>query len=141
MDKNRIEITSYFAAQQMISHKNPWGRAICGVYRSEYERRFAKCLEYQRIPFSFERYAFKLTNENDINIHYIPDFHITDTTLFIEIQNKTPTRKRKHQILMFQEQYPDLTLMMLQGKDVRNYAECKFDIDFDKYRNKERGEK
>lgn len=137
MNKNRIEITSYFAAQQMISHKSNFGRKICGIYRSEYERRFARCLEVQKVPFSFERFAFKLLNESGVYVHYIPDFHITNTSLFIEIQNSSPCRNRKHQILMFQEQYKDLTLMLLRKDDVKKYIDCKFDIDFDLYKNKE----
>lgn len=131
--KEQREVSSYFAAERMISYRSKFGRTICGIYRSEYERRFAMCLKYQKVKFEFEKYAFKLIKPCGLAIHYIPDFHIVGTRLFIEIQRHMNARRR-HQILMFQQQYSNLTLMVLNIKDIRRYAECKLDIDFDYYR-------
>ena len=130
--KEQREMTSYFSTENMVNRTSSFGRRFEKLYRSQDEYVFAKSLGNMDIPFEFEPYGFKLKNETGIYIHYIPDFYIKNSTLFIEL-SRNVTRKRRHKILMFQEQYPELTLMLLSHEAVKKWLRGDIDIDFDKY--------
>lgn len=134
--KHRKEVTSYFASNQMVGRTSCFGRKYRGVFRSKYEYLFSNSLNNLKIEHMYEPYAFMLMDENGVKIHYIPDFYIINTNLFIEISTNT-TRQRKHKILCFQEQYPDLVLMLMNTTDIKDWLRGKFDIFLDEYTDKE----
>ena len=136
MTKEQREMSSYIASEKMVSRTDTFGRRKNSFYRSSPEEVFAKSLKNLDIEFLYEPFNFKLRNENDIFVHYIPDFHILNSNLFIEVTGNL-TRPRKHKILLFQEQYPKLKLMVITNMEVKRWCRGEFDIAFDEHINKE----
>ena len=83
--------------------------------RSSYETRVATVLDTQNISFDYEPKAFPL---NGTGTTYRPDFYLCDQKIWLEVKGHMSDSAQK-KIDLFREQYPEETLIIMYGEDIK----------------------
>ncbi len=88
------------------------------------EEEFAKILDYYNIRWEYERRTFPLKWDEDGNVTmaFTPDFYLPDQDLYIELTTLRPslTIQKNYKQRRMTELYPDVNLILLKRKDIRN---------------------
>jgi len=87
--------------------------------RSGWEIRYAIFLDEHNILWTYETIAFPLTLNNR-RTTYRPDFYLIDYDIYIDVKGRDEWNKEK--IKSFQEQYSEIKLQILSGKDLANFG-------------------
>lgn len=108
--KTPRSLPDHLSGVQRVYNNDPdaaWSRELRRFFRSQYEVFFAEWLAKLKIQFDYEAFAFPVANG-----FYIPDFHLPQHQLFIEIKGAWgPSSKSKYRA--FTRQYPDVDLLVV----------------------------
>jgi len=89
------------ATLRLVCHRSNWAKKYNWSFkqikmRSSYEVMFAEYLNRLNIPFEYEKYTFKLSN----NTRYTPDFYVPSTDIFYELKGyMSPCAAKKIELL------------------------------------------
>ena len=110
-------------------------RADLGFYlRSRWEANYARVLNFEEIPFEYEKKRFTLYGPNkEILETYVPDFWIEIRDTFIEIKGHADSRNQwscdclrcqrdKRKIAAFKSQFPNIKLEIFGKEEYKGMA-------------------
>lgn len=89
-----------------------WGKYKDINMRSNWEIKYAKYLDNNRIKWFYEPKTFDLGNNT-----YTPDFYLPKTDEYMEVKGYFPNKVRK-KLKLFQRLYPNLNFKILRGKEL-----------------------
>jgi hypoxanthine phosphoribosyltransferase len=96
------------------------------------EEEFAHILDFYKIRWIYEPRMFALEwDENgNVTLAFTPDFYLPDQDLYIELTTLRPslTTQKNYKQRRMAELYPDVNLILLKRKDLRNLM-LKFGLD------------
>jgi hypoxanthine phosphoribosyltransferase len=87
------------------------------------EAKFARLLDFYRIPWEHEPTTFPLSfdNEGNINEALTPDFYLPNQDLYIELTTKLQSQitEKNRKIRLLKQYYPHINIKLLNRKDMR----------------------
>jgi hypoxanthine phosphoribosyltransferase len=87
------------------------------------EAKFARLLDFYRIPWEHEPTTFPLSIDDEGNIHeaLTPDFYLPNQDLYIELTTKRQSQitEKNRKIRLLRQLYPDVNIKLLKRKDMR----------------------
>jgi len=82
------------------------------------KKRFADYCDDFNIKWKFEREGFKVKNPSGIELHYIPDFYLSEHNIYVEIVNNM-NKRIKYKIFWMSEQHPNIKLIIITKTDLK----------------------
>jgi hypoxanthine phosphoribosyltransferase len=87
------------------------------------EAKFARLLDFYRIPWEHEPTTFPLSfdEEGNINEALTPDFFLPNQDLYIELTTKVQSQitEKNRKIRLLRQHYPQINIKLLNRKDMR----------------------
>ena len=87
------------------------------------ESKFARLLDFYRIPWEHEPTTFPLSFDEDGNINeaLTPDFYLPNQDLYLELTTKRQSQitEKNRKIRLLKQHYPHINIKLLNRKDMR----------------------
>jgi len=87
------------------------------------EAKFARLLDFYRIPWEYEPTTFPLSidEEGNINEALTPDFYLPNQDLYIELttMRQSQITEKNRKIRLLRQQYSHINIKLLNRKDMR----------------------
>jgi hypothetical protein len=92
-------------------------------FANESEQEFARILEFYKIRWEYEPTTFPIVwdQEGYVRESFTPDFYLPDYGVFIELttMKQSLVTKKNRKVRLFEENYPDIPIKLLYGKDYK----------------------
>lgn len=101
------------------------------VFQHPSEREFARLLDFYGIRWDYEPRTFPLEYNPDGSVRsaFAPDFYLPDQDLYVELttQSARLNNLKNRKVRRLQELYPNVTVKLLNRRDIRGLA-LKYDF-------------
>lgn len=93
------------------------------AFANESEQEFARILDFYKIRWEYEPTTFPIVwdEEGYVRESFTPDFYLPDYGVFIELttMKQSLVTKKNRKVRLFEENYPDIPIKLLYGKDYK----------------------